>query len=621
MPDGSALICAVSGCSPDRGKDILTEAAALGVDPLVLVRTRCRIDDEEIFARAARWAGLAFSPVVPDSGRFRTRRVRVENLAEVRSLRVTLFDRDVLFVAPTLGQFLALAEHVGIHDETRRRLCIVPPAALRRALVWRHRDILIDFSRQNLARAWPFSTAHLDLGLGLRLGFVLVLVLLLAAAVLAPFEARPVLVPLFFVVLVLPSWFRIAAIVDEPAVGDTGPERLSRDAELPVYSVLVPLRDEAHMVPQLVRALLDLDYPQEKLDVKFIVEEESPATVAAVQHHIKATGYELVTVPPAPPRTKPKALNFALPLARGRFVTVYDAEDMPAPDQLRRAASLFAQQPAVACIQAELVPDNADENAVTALFASEYGGQFGIMLPCLVNWGFPVPLGGTSNHFRLDVLRRIGGWDAFNVTEDADLGLRLARRGIRTVMLNSPTYEEAPVTLPAWFRQRTRWMKGWMQTFLVHNRRPLALLKDLGPVNFLAFQIYVGGMILTPPLHTLYMLAVAIRLVFAGLTAPGADPLSLVEMFTLAIGYLSAIGLSVFGLIRLGRPYLIRYQLLLPFYWALMGLASFRAGFELIRNPHFWSKTSHGISRMRRGSVTTDARSAARSAAEKGWSG
>ena len=194
-----------------------------------------------------------------------------------------------------------------------------------------------------------------------------------------------------------------------------------------------------------------------------MVEQRSRATVEAVQAILGDARFRLIEVPDGAPRTKPKAIDYALPLARGRYVVVYDAEDVPDPVQLRLAASRFEADHAIACLQAELVPENASENALTALFAGEYAGLFGRMLPSLARWGLPVPLGGTSNHFRTTVLRSLGGWDAFNVTEDADLGVRLARRKLRAEMISSRTLEEAPLSVKAWMAQRTRWMKGWMR--------------------------------------------------------------------------------------------------------------------------------------------------------------
>jgi cellulose synthase/poly-beta-1,6-N-acetylglucosamine synthase-like glycosyltransferase len=218
-----------------------------------------------------------------------------------------------------------------------------------------------------------------------------------------------------------------------------------------------------------------------------VAEQRSLETVRAVRAILGDPRFRLVEVPEGLPHTKPKVLDYALPLVRGTYVVVYDAEDVPDPDQLRLAASRFAADPGIACLQALLVPENGSENALTALFAGEYAGLFSRLLPALARWGLPVPLGGTSNHFRTEALRSPGGWDAFNVTEDADLGVRLARRGLRAETIESRTLEEAPLGYSAWMAQRTRWMKGWMQTFVVHNRAPLRFLREIGWRGFLGF--------------------------------------------------------------------------------------------------------------------------------------
>lgn len=600
IADDASLIAAIAGGNAEMGERLIARARHLGVDPLQLVRSETQLSEDEVYARAAHCCGLAFSSVIPELAQSQTAPAHLGALSNLRSLRMTLFDREVLFIAPDFAHLRALGRHAETHPEMRGRTCIVPPSILRSTLQARFAEQLLDHSRQRLAQIWPFASAHLDLTIGLRLGFVTGFVLVLTAAVLAPFHAQFLLVPLMLALLFFPSWFRFAAIIDEPDAHDDLVTPLAEDSVLPVYSVLVPLRDEAHMVGQLAGALRALDYPAEKLDIKFVVETDSPETIAAVQRELWDGRFEQVIVPHAAPHTKPKALNFALPLVRGTHVVVYDAEDVPASDQLRKAATLFIREPEVACIQAELVAENAGENALTALFAAEYGGLFGIMLPALAHWGFPMPLGGTSNHFRVEVLRALGGWDAFNVTEDADIGVRLARWRAKTRTMRSQTLEEAPVSLRAWMRQRTRWMKGWMQTFLVHNRRPGQLLDDIGPKNFLAFQVYIGGIILTPPLHTLFMLAVAARFVIPGEHPQLSDPLVFLQYFILATGYLSAVALSINGMMRLGHSRLLKYQLLLPIYWALMGIASFRAAYELVFRPYFWAKTSHGKSRWTR---------------------
>jgi len=320
-----------------------------------------------------------------------------------------------------------------------------------------------------------------------------------------------------------------------------------------------------------------------------------------VQQLLDDPRFELVVVPDAPPFTKPKALNYALPLVRGEHVAIYDAEDIPNPDQLRLAAAEFADDASVDCLQAELLVDNARENVLTGLFTGEYAGQFGIALPALAHWGFPMPLGGTSNHFRTRELREMGGWDAFNVTEDADLGVRLARLRYRTLMLSSQTYEEAPVTLDVWMRQRTRWMKGWMQTFIVHNNNPVRLWRDLGWKGFFGFELYVGSMILSPLMHTAFLAGLAIALVRGWQPSLGLpDPQTAAELAVLLVGYGGSYALVVAGLLRLGQKRLLRHQLLLPLYWILHTIAAALAAYELVVKPSFWAKTAHGRTRLAR---------------------
>ncbi|MDR3473624.1 MAG: glycosyltransferase [Devosia sp.] len=460
------LVRAVLGefCRSDHEAALILGAArALGVDPLDYCMRRYGVEATQVLERAAGWADIAFSPVVPSTDGSRVELRRIDGLAEARSIRARLYDREVVYLAPRFEEFLGLRTYIAEHPQVRRTTCIAPASAIRSALTEMSAPQLLHEARQRLARRWPFASADLDLGRVARWAFVGIGAALTLLAMLAPLVLQTVLLPLIGLVLIAPALFRLGAVL--ASVDDRPPEPPPplADGNLPIYSVLIPLNDEAQMVPLLQRAMTAIEYPPEKLDIKFVVEKRSADTVAAVKALLADPRFELVTVPDAPPFTKPKALDYALPLVRGAYVVVYDAEDIPNPDQLRLAAAAFAADPGVDCLQAELLVDNARENALTGLFTGEYAGQFGIVLPALARWGMPMPLGGTSNHFRVAALREMGGWDAFNVTEDADLGVRLARLRYRTGMLASQTWEEAPVSLAVWMRQRTRWMKGWMR--------------------------------------------------------------------------------------------------------------------------------------------------------------
>ncbi|WP_417310743.1 glycosyltransferase family 2 protein [Devosia sp.] len=571
-------------------------AAGLRVDPLDYCAHRFGLTEAQVLEHAADWCGLVFATHIPTTRDGSPLVDRIERLGETRMVRARLFDREIVYSAPRFADLLQFADHVRRHPEFRRQICLVPLGAIQSELARASATELLDASRQRLVRRWPQATGGIDAPYAARRGFVIGLVALLCFATIAPWVATPLYLPVAAALLLMPALLRLwAALRPEPR--DRPPPRLT-DAQLPVYSLLVPLHDEARVVPQLVAALRAIDYPPEKLDVHFVVEAASVATVAAVAAELHDPRFSMVLVPDALPRTKPKALNFALPLIRGTYVAVYDAEDIPDPPQLRLAASRFAQHPEIACLQAELVLDNADENSLTALFAGEYAGQFGLLLPLLADLDLPMPLGGTSNHLRVSALRRIGGWDPFNVTEDADLGVRLARLGLKTATLASQTGEEAPIGLRAWLHQRTRWIKGWMQTLIVHNRHPQALLRDLGWWRFIGFELYVGSMVLSAPLHSLFALSLGLAAALGAWRNPQFWDWTTIAILT--IGYAAPLVLTFAGLRRLKRRDLWRAQLLLPAYWVLHSLAAILAVRELLARPHFWAKTAHGRTRQTR---------------------
>jgi hypothetical protein len=381
---------------------------------------------------------------------------------------------------------------------------------------------------------------------------------------------------------------------DPPAAAD--------DRGLPLYSILVPLYREAASVPRLARALAALDYPPEKLDIKLVVEEDDGETRAAIAACRLPPRFAQVVVPAIGPRTKPKALNMALPFARGQFVAIYDAEDAPEPDQLRRALAAFrAGGPGIACVQARLAVDNGAESWISGHFAAEYAAQFDVLLPLLSAVGLPVLLGGTSNHFRRDVLERVGAWDPFNVTEDADLGVRLARAGWRTLVIASATQEEAPVRIGAWLGQRTRWLKGWAQTLMVHGRDPAALVRDLGPGATAALFLLTAGPYAAALLHPVFVAVLARDVWHGALGAPCVSPAevaaSALAYTTLIAGYGAAALSAAVGCARRGLPVRLATLATIPLYWLLLSVAAWRAVLELLRRPHFWCKTEHAVSR------------------------
>lgn len=366
------------------------------------------------------------------------------------------------------------------------------------------------------------------------------------------------------------------------------------DAGLPTISVLIPLFREADVVPGLVSSMAALDYPADRVEVLFVTEIDDMVTRAAVLAAHLQPNMRVVTVPKGLPRTKPRALNYALQVARGTLVTIYDAEDHPDRMQLRIAAQAFiAGGPRLACVQGRLTIHNAADGFLCRQFALEYAALFGGLLPALDKLRLPIPLGGTSNHFRRDVLIRAGGWDPFNVTEDADLGVRLARLGYEVSVINSQTEEEAPVRLRVWIGQRTRWLKGWIQTYLVHMRRPVRLWRDLGARQFVGFHVVFGGMILSTLVHPWFYVLLAVH-GFEGAFLPSDRLLLSVCTFNLVAGYGAAALLIAATASRSRIPGRLSAVFYLPVYWLLISYAAYRAVLDLIFRPFYWEKTAHG---------------------------
>jgi cellulose synthase/poly-beta-1,6-N-acetylglucosamine synthase-like glycosyltransferase len=412
-------------------------------------------------------------------------------------------------------------------------------------------------------------------------------------------------------------WLRLFAGAASTACGREPYRPRAGDRWLPAYSIVVALHREARVVPHLIAALDAIDYPRSKLDIKLVIEHDDHATRDAIEAlHLPAT-YEIVVAPAGWPRTKPRALNIALPLVRGEYLVIFDAEDAPAPGQLREAAERFLRSPReLACLQARLAIDNIEDSWLTRLFAIEYAVLFDVLNPGLAGLGLPLPLGGSSNHFRTGVLREICGWDAWNVTEDADLGLRLARLGFRIGVLPSSTQEEAPARLDAWLTQRRRWSKGWMQTFVTLTRDPRRLICELGAANSLAVALMMTGLVIAPPLWPFFAGLIAHDL-RAGLPAPDSA-LVLIEtvlwMSSALFGAGSILWLALLGMKRrqlLGLwPYL---PLLFPYY-ILTSAAAWLALYDLILRPYHWHKTEHGLAKTSRQAMLT---LAARAAASK----
>jgi glycosyltransferase XagB len=411
--------------------------------------------------------------------------------------------------------------------------------------------------------------------------------------------------------------------------------------DLPVFTILIPLYKEANIADKIIRSMNRLDYPKDKLDIKLLLEEDDSATIEAVQNCVLSPSYDVIIVPDFQPKTKPRACNFGLKRAKGELCVIYDAEDRPDPDQLKKVVLLFKKLPGnVACIQAKLNYYNAKQNILTRWFTIEYSTTFDLILPGLETLRIPVPLGGTSNHFRTDILKKLGGWDPFNVTEDCDLGIRIYTKGYRTCLIDSTTWEEANSEVWNWIRQRSRWVKGFMQTHLTHTRNPFRTLFELGPWGMLGFYMCVGGSSFMLIINIIYWIVGMFYIAlladgimygetltsmiigphiansYQGLTIFGynikAWPLIYVGsdqdafwstlsivFFTIGSVLIAAnfmfVGTHIIACFKRKYYSLLPAAFLMPFYWVLMSIGAWKGFIQLITKPFYWEKTNHGL--------------------------
>lgn len=374
------------------------------------------------------------------------------------------------------------------------------------------------------------------------------------------------------------------------------------DINLPIYTILIPLFKEDKVINKLINAIRSIDYPKCKLDVKLIVEEQGDdLTLKAIKRQNCESMFDVIIVPESYPQTKPKACNYALSFAKGEYVAIYDAEDICDPYQLKKALNCFENSSyKTVCVQAKLNFFNKNENLLTRMFAIEYSGLFDFKIKGLKALNAPIPLGGTSNHFKIDALKKLCLWDAYNVTEDADLGLRIYAKGWQVEIINSTTYEEAPISYKSWINQRSRWIKGHMQTYFVHMRNPVKLIKEIGLRGFLGFQMFIGAPALVFLLVPI-MLFLGLLVYLNVINTPLPDYYNEQMLFKNAwIVLITGAFLQIlFAIIIISKNKWFNFLKFTPFYvfyWILHSVASLKALWQLVFNPHYWEKTEHGNS-------------------------
>lgn len=498
------------------------------------------------------------------------------------------------------------------HRAELERLCgpvgmvVAGERAIESALIAHRGHALVRRAESRVAR--EVSCRGLS-GLALARGLGVVLLALAAALILSPaslFTCAAALALFVFAintaVLVANTIFALRPLPAAAQKDDPVPIRL------PQVTLLVPLHKERRIAGALLDRLDRLDYPRELLEICLVTEAGDTVTRQTLAATDLPPWIRCISVPPGTVTTKPRAMNFALDFCAGSIVGIYDAEDAPAPDQIMRMVCQFHRSPPdIACLQGRLNFYNPNASWISRCFAIEYSCWFNIMLPGLHRLGWPIPLGGTTLFFRRDVLEELGAWDAHNVTEDADLGLRLARRGYRTNLLDSTTLEEATCRATPWIRQRSRWLKGYAITWAVHMASPAALWRDLGAWRFLGVQVlFLGALLsslLAPVLWSFWCLALAWPHPWGG--APEAAIVALAV--AMAAGTLLSMANHLVGLRLTGAPVARAWLPVMQLYFLLGSVAILKGLADLIFRPFYWDKTAHGVSAPETG-MTQEAR-------------
>ncbi|MBS4043554.1 MAG: glycosyltransferase [Chitinophagaceae bacterium] len=385
---------------------------------------------------------------------------------------------------------------------------------------------------------------------------------------------------------------------DDVTVEELG---LVKDADVPIYTILLPVYKEDKVIRKLIWNLRGLNYPQEKLDVKLLIEEDDDKTLNAVRSLEFPVNFEVIIVPFMMPKTKPKACNYGLYFSRGELLTIYDAEDIPDTWQLKKAYLMFSKLPKeYVVVQGALNYFNRNENLLTRMFTLEYSYWFDYMLPGLETLDVPIPLGGTSNHFKLDKLVELGAWDPFNVTEDADLGVRVYDKQYKIGIVRSTTFEEANNEPFNWIRQRSRWIKGYLQTYLVHMRQPINLIKRIGWGGFFGFNFFIGGTAITflvyPILLAFFLVYVVFNITSVKTVFP--DIVLYFAIFNFVAGNVLMIYVNMMAVFKRRYYELILFSALNPIYWLMHSIAAYKGLWQLIYKPFYWEKTNHGISKQ-----------------------
>ena len=519
---------------------------------------------------------------------------KIDQLCELKAYPFALVgDQIILFC----GQYLTKPQKDLLTPEGFELICLTyDQSKIIRALNRQFPQYFLDHAK--FETPFLYSVRSIDIGKTLLIAMC-VLAIITLTLVQIGVNLLPIILSIAVFFSFLNSGLRFLAMgISQKVKPENLPNLLPN--KLPKVSVIVALYKEHKIIPTLLENLRRIHYPQSLLEIKFLLEDDDALTLSKLKSEKLPENFEVIVIPKDHVKTKPKALNYALHFCTGEIIGIYDAEDNPAPNQIYDVACAFDKfGKDTACIQCQLDFFNQSENWFSRCFTIEYRLWFAALLPLVQRLNFAVPLGGTSVFIKRSVLEKLGAWDAFNVTEDADLGIRIKRAGYKTGVIRSKTLEEANTRAVSWIRQRSRWLKGYMVTWLVHMRSPKTLYRELGASGFLGIQIMFLGAVINTLAYPVYAL---LWLNLFDIDVIGLGAMSTEWKFvlysTLFFSQLANLGLAMRALASHKHTrWLAKWYFTMPLYWPLACIAGYKALIELIFVPFYWDKTEHGVTK------------------------
>lgn len=356
----------------------------------------------------------------------------------------------------------------------------------------------------------------------------------------------------------------------------------------PTMTVIFPLKGEDAVIYDTIKAIKNLDYDKALMQVLVVVERTDLLTLETLSKINLPDYFELITIPSMPPFTKGRALLHAIDRVKGRYLTIFDAESRPEAAQMKKAAFYLMNSKEEVCCQAKIRISNKSQNWITRNFATEYFEWFEFHLNKLSDKNLPFGLGGNSFYISTECLRKAGAWDAYNVTEDVDLSVRLIKQGVKLKILDSYTDESCPDSSTNWINQRTRWNKGLFITQLVHLKKSF-FNPHFSTRGWFSFwlRMFCGTLL---PFYNIYItlyIATSFRNSYNSL-------FSKILWGLFAVNLLLSLYVNHINYKKLG----IRQSIVVSFldvvkYLILNIFAGFTAFWEYFRAPMKWNKTVH----------------------------